>query len=62
MPLEFSPEFRQNIELEHLKKGDRRNSAFPGAPSSRSAGSSNNNNNNHNSNNDNNTTYYYYYY
>ena len=25
----ISPEFRQNIELEHLKKGDNHNSAFP---------------------------------
>ena len=27
--IDISPEFRQNIELEHLKKGDNHNSAFP---------------------------------
>ena len=25
----MSPEFRQNVELEHLKKGNNHNSAFP---------------------------------
>ena len=27
-----SPEFRQNFDLEHLKKGDNHNSAFPQTP------------------------------